>query len=158
MNELERIQDQLKRSLEGGAWHGPSVRELLQDVTTLQAGSRPIKDAHSIWKLALHIAAWNNAGRRRLSGERAELPDDEDWPAVSDTSETAWNNAKATLEQSYHDLQQAIATLDYDRLDQPILSGMSSVYVTLQGVIQHGLYHAGQVAMLKKAGAGGVEK
>jgi len=27
---------------------------------------------------------------------------------------------------------------------------MSTVYVTLHGVIQHDLYHAGQIAMLKK--------
>jgi uncharacterized damage-inducible protein DinB len=28
---------------------------------------------------------------------------------------------------------------------------MSTGYVTLHGVIQHDLYHAGQIAMLKKA-------
>lgn len=155
MNEIERIQDQLKRAMEGGAWHGPSVRELLQDVTAWQAAEHPVNNAHSIWELTLHIAAWNNAGRRRLSGDRAELPDEEDWPAVADTSDTAWNNTKALLDQSYRQLQQAIAKLDIDRLDQPILQQMSSVYVTLQGVIQHGLYHGGQIAMLKKTKTGG---
>jgi hypothetical protein len=39
-----------------------------------------------------------------------------------------------------------------DRLDEPIIAGMSSIYVTLHGVVQHHLYHAGQIAMLKKAG------
>jgi hypothetical protein len=28
---------------------------------------------------------------------------------------------------------------------------MSSTYVTLHGVVQHSLYHAGQIALLKKA-------
>ena len=48
-------------------------------------------------------------------------------------------------------LVKAIARVPESRLDEPILEGMSSVYVTLHGVIQHDLYHAGQIAMLKKA-------
>jgi hypothetical protein len=35
-------------------------------------------------------------------------------------------------------------------LNEPVYEGKSSVYVTLHGVIQHDLYHAGQIAMLKK--------
>ncbi len=154
MTEIERIQDQLKRAFEEGAWHGPSVLEILQDVTASQAAERPIKDAHNIWELTLHIAAWNNAGRRRLSGDRAELPDEEDWHGVSDTSDQSWASTKALLTQSYRDLITAIAALNSDRLDEPILARMSSVYVTLHGVVQHGLYHAGQIAILKKATAG----
>ena len=36
------------------------------------------------------------------------------------------------------------------RLDQPIVEGLSTVYVSLHGVVQHSLYHAGQIALLKK--------
>jgi uncharacterized damage-inducible protein DinB len=41
--------------------------------------------------------------------------------------------------------------VEESRLNEPILQGLSSVYVTVHGVIQHDLYHAGQIAMLKKA-------
>ncbi len=150
MNEIERIQEQLKRAMEGDAWHGPSVRQLLHDVTASQAAAHPIENAHSIWELTLHIAAWNNAARRRLGGDRAELPDEEDWPAVTETSDAAWNEVIAKLDQSHRELHTAIGTLNSDNLDLPILDDMPSVYVTLQGVIQHCLYHAGQIAMLKK--------
>jgi hypothetical protein len=59
------------------------------------------------------------------------------------------------LKNQHDELQLAISRLDESGLDQPILDGMSSVYVTLQGVIQHDLYHAGQIAILKKALVGG---
>jgi len=43
-------------------------------------------------------------------------------------------------------------------LDRPIIvdatTPFSSVYVTLHGGVQHDLYHAGQIAILKKALAG----
>jgi hypothetical protein len=48
-------------------------------------------------------------------------------------------------------LREAIAAVDDARLDEPILEGMRSIYTTLHGAVQHDLYHAGQIAILKKA-------
>ena len=153
MTEIERILDQLKRAYEGNAWHGPSVREALAGVTASQAHARPLANAHSIWELVQHIAVWEGAGRRRLEGDRAaiDISSPDDWPPADDTSETAWGQAKAALDRGHEALREAIARVDEARLDGPILEGMSTVYVTLHGVIQHDLYHAGQIAMLKKA-------
>ena len=154
MNEIERINDQLKRAFEGGAWSGPSVMETLKGVNAAQAAARPIPDAHNIWELVLHIAAWNGAGRRRLEGDRAELPDEENWPPVSDTSDDAWKAAINNLIEEDRKLRESIGRVDVSKLDEPILQGMSSVYSTLQGVVQHDLYHTGQIAILKKATKG----
>lgn len=151
MSEIDRIQDQLKRAHEGGAWHGPSLQEILKGISASEASARPVPNAHSIWEIVLHIAAWEGAGRRRLQGDRAQLPREEDWPRISDTSDGAWQHALTKLDESYRLLRDEISRLKEDRLDQPVLSGMSSVYVTLHGVIQHDLYHAAQIAILKKA-------
>ena len=151
MIEVERIADQLKRAVTGGAWHGPAVEEILAGITAEQAASRPFNEAHSIWELALHITAWLQGCRQRLEGDRAQLTDEEDWPKVSDTSERAWKETIVRMTQAYEGLSSAISRLDDSKLDQPIIEGMSSVYVTLHGVIQHTLYHAGQIAILKKA-------
>jgi uncharacterized damage-inducible protein DinB len=153
MTEIERILDQLKRAYEGSAWHGPSVREALAGVTAAQAHARSLANAHSIWELVQHIAVWEGAGRRRLEGDRAaiDISSTDDWPPADDTSEAAWEQAKAALDRGHEALREAITRVDEARLDEPILEGMSTVYVTLHGVIQHDLYHAGQIAMLKKA-------
>jgi len=153
MTEIERILDQLKRAYEGNAWHGPSVREALAGVNAVHAHARPLANAHSIWELVHHIAVWEGAGRRRLEGDRAaiDISSPEDWPPSDDTSEAAWEQAKAALDRGHEALREAIARVNEARLDEPILEGMSTVYVTLHGVIQHDLYHAGQIAMLKKA-------
>jgi uncharacterized damage-inducible protein DinB len=150
MNEIQRIEDQLKRALEGKAWHGPSLRELLADVTAEQAAARPLANAHSIWEIVLHIAAWEEAVRRRLEGEPVDLFGEEDWPPVTNTSEAAWKNTLAKLENNHRELRKAIARLSDSRLEEAIAGEKYSVYVTLHGVIQHDLYHAGQIAVLKK--------
>lgn len=151
MRETERIKDQLRRAFEGSAWHGPSLKELVGDVTAEKASARPLASAHSIWEIVLHIAAWDEAARLRLAGERAELSTEEDWPPVTDTSEAAWRDALATLERNNQGLRAALDNVDDARLPEPIVEGKASVYVTLHGVIQHDLYHAGQIALLKRA-------
>ena len=153
MTEIERILDQLKRAFEGNAWHGPSVREVLAGITAEQAHARPLQNAHSIWELVHHIAVWENVGRRRLTGDRAaiDISSPEDWPPADDTDDAAWEQAKAALDRGHQALVEAITKVTESRLDAPVFEGMSTVYVTLHGVIQHDLYHAGQIAMLKKA-------
>ena len=153
MTEIERILDQVKRAYEGNAWHGPAVLEALTGVTAAQAHARPLTNAHSIWELVQHIAVWEEVGRRRLTGDRAQIAisSPEDWPPPEDTSEAAWDQAKAALDRGHQALVEAIARVPESRLDEPIFEGMSTVYVTLHGVIQHDIYHAGQIAMLKKA-------
>jgi uncharacterized damage-inducible protein DinB len=153
MSEIERILDQLKRAYEGSAWHGPSVREVLGGIDAHQAAARPLANAHNIWELVRHIGVWEDVGRRRLAGDRAaiEISSPEDWPPANDTSDQAWEATKSALERGHRALVDAIRQVPESRLDEPILEGMSSVYVTLHGVIQHDLYHAGQIAILKKA-------
>ena len=154
-SEVDRIRDQFRRAFEGEAWHGPSVLALLDGVTAQQAAAHPIPGAHSIWQLTLHIEAWERACLRRLNGDPARLTDAEDWQPIDDTSEAAWQKTKQQLIDTHRELLDAIASVDESRLNDPIISDAStpysSVYVTLHGGVQHDLYHAGQIAMLKKA-------
>jgi len=155
MSEVDRIRDQFRRAFDGEAWHGPSVLALLEGVTAEQAALHPIPGAHSIWELTQHIRAWEGACLRRLNGDPAQLPDQEDWEPLNDFSEASWARTKQQLLDTHQQLLEAISAVDESRLDQPIINDpqikFSSVYVTLHGGVQHDLYHAGQIAILKKA-------
>lgn len=108
MNEIERIETQLKLAFEGGAWHGPGVLETLDGVTATQAAAHPVAGAHSIWELVVHIAAWEGACRRRLKGDRAELSTEEDWPPVTEADEAAWAITKDALIEGHHKLRNQL--------------------------------------------------
>jgi uncharacterized damage-inducible protein DinB len=152
MREVERIADQLKRAHEGGAWHGPAVEELLKDLSAEQAAARPVAGAHSIWELVAHVEAWERAVLRRLGGDPAHIYNtEEDWPSVAAATEEAWAAARQKLSETYVALREATLKLDDAQLDEPILPGMSTRYVSLHGAVQHTLYHAGQLALVKKA-------
>src|SRR5690349_18209190 len=110
-SEISRIEDQLKRSMEGPAWVGPCVLGLLTEVPVDLAPAKPLEHAHSIWEIALHIAAWQRAAARRIQGETVELSPAEDWPQVPDVSEAAWKQALKDLRESYEALKKSIAKL-----------------------------------------------
>jgi uncharacterized damage-inducible protein DinB len=149
MNEINRIADQLRRSLEGEAWHGPALLEVL-GVNAKQAASRLLAGAHSIWEIVLHIVGSEILVCERLEGKPKTLSPGEDWPPVTETSDEAWRRTLEMLTDAHEKLQQLMLTASEDSLDQPIVEGASSTYITLHGIVQHNIYHAGQIALLKK--------
>lgn len=155
MKEIERIVDQSQRAFNGGAWHGPSVMEILKGITATRASAKPLAGGHCIWEMVLHVSAWEDFVRRRLGGERVIDPSpEEDWPPVCDRSETAWNKLLKEIETRHQILCNTISTLEDARLTEKVPGMTYSFYFMLQGVVQHNLYHAGQIALLKKAAKG----
>ena len=145
--ETSRIADQLRRSLEGEAWHGPALNQLLEDVTAEQADARPAAGAHSIRELVLHTRAWIQAAGRMLDGENVDLSDSEDWPAGESGD---WGQQVADLADSIQALASRVETLSEEQLEETVPGRDFSYYRLLHGVVQHNLYHAGQIAILKK--------
>jgi uncharacterized damage-inducible protein DinB len=153
MSEAARIADQLRRAFYGDAWHGDSLVEILEGVTAAQAAARPMAGAHTIWELVLHIAAWDGAVLRRLGGAAVELSDAENFPPVTDASEAAWRKALAEVRRVHDELLSAVAIIPDSRLDEMVPGKKGAhytFYYMLHGVAQHELYHAGQIALLKK--------
>jgi uncharacterized damage-inducible protein DinB len=150
MSEISRIADQLHRGFYGEAWHGPAVLELLQGVTAAQAVARPVGSAHSIWEIVQHVSAWKRAIPIRLRGGEIELTGDQDWPPVTDASPDAWDRTLHELKVAHAELEAAVRLLPVSRLGERVPSRDHDVYFLLHGMVQHDLYHAGQIAVLKK--------
>jgi uncharacterized damage-inducible protein DinB len=151
-SELQRIEDQLHRAFDGEAWHGPSVREALKDVSPDMAAAHPIAGAHSIWELVLHLAATYRLVLRRLSGDGRQMTPEEDWAPVPAPTAENWAGAVQTLTQLNEDLRRAVARFPAGQLDEPLVSEVAyTAYTQFIGTTQHDLYHAGQIVILKRA-------
>lgn len=149
--EMVYLADLIKRTVTGPTWHGPALDNVLDGVAATLAAAHPISKAHSIWELVLHVAAWAEIARERLRGERMGDPSpDEDWPPVRSTTEVAWAAARARMRDGYRALAHDVRHLDETSLHEKITGLEYSRWVLLHGVVEHGLYHAGQIALLKK--------
>ena len=153
MSEVQRIVDQMDRAMNGEAWHGPHLEELLKDVSAQQAAAHPVAGAHSIWELVNHIGSWNAILAERASGRAVTVTEVQDWPPVTDTSAEGWKRSLEQMRASRARLRGAVEKLNDAQLDDIAPGKDHSIYVMLHGGVQHDLYHAGQIAVLKKGAA-----
>jgi uncharacterized damage-inducible protein DinB len=150
-----QLSNHIKRAVSGPMWHGASLDELLDHVSSEQAAARPIRGAHSIWEIVLHVTAWAEIALARVHGQRSTDPaPDEDWPpvpALGSDPAADWQAARERLRESYRALATDTRRLDESTIDAKVPGLDYSVSNLLHGVIEHGTYHGGQIALLKRA-------
>ena len=153
MKETARVADQIRRTLAGPSWHGPSLLELLEGVTPKQAAAKPIAGWKSIWELVLHAIVWQDAVRAHLAGRWPviKIGGPKDWPPAPRPTEAAWRATVAKLRRSNAALVEAARAYPEAKLEQPLKEGATSAYTQLHGAAQHNLWHAGEMAALKRA-------
>lgn len=154
-SEAAFIADQLRRAFYGVAWHGPALLELLDDVDAATAAAKPLPDVHSIWELVLHVEVWDGAAFPRLNGEKFQPTGPANFPPVPKRpTQAAWRQAIARAKRTHDALVKTIAALPDLRLRDRVPGKKYDFRHMLHGVVQHELYHAGQVAILKKTQRG----
>jgi uncharacterized damage-inducible protein DinB len=150
---------EIRRMYEGNAWHGPAVLDALKGVTATQAAARPVPNAHSIYELTHHMAAWIGEATSRIQGNPAGDPADGDFPARGvPVDDAAWNAARALLARRHAEFCDIVGGLDPARLNDPVDPSTSpdatrprTFSDLIHGVVQHNAYHTGQIILLKKA-------
>lgn len=155
--EPAHIAELIERVMRGDPWHGPNVTQTLAGVTAEAAAQRPPNGAHSIWELVLHMTGWAREVTARMGGRAAQEPEDGDWPDIGQPTADRWRRAQSALFTAHDDLIAAVRKVDAASLGRPVVdfrnnamgTGLSH-YVTLHGIVHHTVYHAGQIAMLKR--------
>jgi uncharacterized damage-inducible protein DinB len=152
--ECNRIAQALASAINGDAWYGDSLRKILDKITAREAAARPIANVHTIWELVVHVDAWVKFCLGAVQGTPipawSTMPKELDWPPVGETSEQAWQEAASSFFSSHLKLVEALKTLSDDRLEATVPGRTYNFYHLFQGMIQHAVYHGGQIALLKK--------
>lgn len=152
--EARRLFSLFKSIEVGEPWHGPALKDILQGISAEQAASRPIPNGHNIWELVLHMMSWRDYAWRKLNGEDDYHLDEEsrnNWPPVTDTSEESWNRLISLFDQMSQLLYNSLREITDSKLKTIVPGKDYSFYFLLNGLIQHDIYHSGQISLLKKA-------
>ena len=115
------------------------------------AAAKPLDDVHCIWELLLHVEAWDRAGLIRLGGKKCQLTGAKNFPPVTSATDAAWREAVTKVRGTHDQLVATVAGLPESRLRDQVPGKRYDFYHMLHGIAQHELYHAGQIAILKKA-------
>ncbi len=151
MSEIKRIINELQSFYYGNAFHGPALKEILEGVTAKQALAKPIPNGHNIWELVLHIVGWNKVFLAGLEGRILDVPEDGDFPVINDTSEQAWQKTLVQLKENIDEMLEKISKLSDSHLDANVTGKDYNLRFVIRGILNHIVYHSGQIALLKKA-------
>jgi uncharacterized damage-inducible protein DinB len=151
--EAASLAEELRVLARGDAWHGPSLEEMLAEVSPETAAARPIPRGHTIWELVLHVAGWTDVFRRRLEGTAVEEPEQGDYPAVPEPTPAAWEEAKGGLFAAHDRLVARVSRLSAADLDATVPGRPFSARYLVRGAIRHTVYHSGQIGLIRKLGA-----
>jgi uncharacterized damage-inducible protein DinB len=150
MSESKRTLELLDRAYRAQAWHGPALLETLKGVTPAMAAKRALKGAHTIWELVDHVASWNAIVAARLAGGQPQVTPELNFPRTPKPTAAAWRKSIARLASSQRTFRAAVAKFPTAQLGRIRPGTKTSWNVLIHGQIQHQLYHAGQIAMLRR--------
>lgn len=152
-SELERIVNQLELIYGGDPWYGSSIKQILESVNPDRVYERPGAGVHSIAELAAHMITWREFVKMRLRGNAEYLPDQEgsfDWKRWYPEPGNAWNALKNKLAENQQYLLTLLSQNDDTLLNRVVANKPYSFQYLLNGIIQHDLYHLGQISYIHK--------
>ncbi len=150
MSEVQRILDHYDGVLNGAAWHGDPIWQILDGISPETAAARPLAGGHTIWEIVMHMTFWEGVATQRLAGQRAGLVEELNFPAMPAVSADNWKRTLDDFRGSNQNFRAALAKLDPARLNELTAVGKRSYYAEAHGVIEHTVYHSGQIVLLKK--------
>lgn len=144
MNQPQRIADSYRAVTVKDAWYAPALAEVLSQISPALAEQPPTPGAHSISALLQHLLLWNE--RVRLTSDTHPLPP---WLAEQDWAEPPipWDELLARWNRSRDQLEEHMRNFPVDDLPKQVPGRTYSYEKLLEGIVQHTIYHAGQIAM-----------
>ena len=151
MNASLALATELEKALFGGAWHGPSWSEVISGVSAEASQQRPIPEAHTIAEVVAHASKWFEVVNQRLQGENPDVSDAEDWPVAEGLAAGDWELLRDRSLERARALVETVRRFSPERLHETRPGMKDTWFELILGELQHVLYHAGQVGLLKKA-------
>jgi uncharacterized damage-inducible protein DinB len=157
MTTSEKLQHELEKVLSGDPWYGNAVYPIIEQVSFEAAFEKPDHATHNIAEIVLHMLAWTEEVMDRMNGMTAGLPSSGDWPPTGNPDEQKWQNYVDDLKLVNVNLLGLICDFPEEQWNEPVNDernpelGTGVTYEELvNGLIQHHIYHSGQIAILNR--------
>lgn len=155
MRTADKLQQEFEKIFSGEPWYGYPIYQVIESVTFETAFEKPQRATHNIAEILLHMLTWTQEVSSRMQGNAAGMPQGGNWPAAGELDEQKWQKWVNDLKLAnliLIDIIQKFSDNNWDNLindtreSEPITTYEGLIY----GFIQHQVYHAGQIAILKR--------
>jgi uncharacterized damage-inducible protein DinB len=150
--EVDLIIHRLEESMSGEPWYGKSVLALLSEIDPGMVYHKPGSQSHSMIELLYHMITWMEFVQQRLQKEQYLNPEDLealDWRKTNPEIHT-WNAGISQLTALSNKIIETLKNSSDGLLDETVDYRPYDFRYLLTGIIQHNIYHIGQIALLNK--------
>lgn len=149
--ELQTIALQLREVLSGTPWYGKPFLELLHEAEEEKFYRKPNDNSHSIADLLYHMITWAEFTQYRLERKPQDMNEVEamDWREI-DPAEHGKEKGIAQFSRCIDAIVELLQHGNDKILDEKVDYREYNFRHLLNGLIQHTVYHLGQVAYVNK--------
>jgi uncharacterized damage-inducible protein DinB/heme-degrading monooxygenase HmoA len=143
---------QFEQLYSGGSWQDESFEAKLQDLTEETAFMLPLPGVHCIAEIMWHSLYWRTVLIKRMEGNygyRDETVDKYNFLSIETLKQKGWNNLWNEWKESQEQIIQYLKEKT-DRYPEEKITGKDSLEYIVEGIIQHDIYHLGQIGLVKK--------
>lgn len=143
--KAQEIADRLSEIFNGEPWFGEPLQSKLENVNAEMAYYQPAPGKHSIAEILSHMEYWRKSFVHELSGDKSisfsgDSPDN--WPVLADLKKLGWEKQLKSFEATHQQLIKQLNALK----DTPLPENLR---VNLNGLVNHDIYHIGQIGFVK---------
>jgi uncharacterized damage-inducible protein DinB len=157
--EIQSIIKNFETTLTGEPWFGRAVYNLLDEIDEAKVSvkpacpaGRPNDSEHSLLELLWHMNTWAGfalANLEKKPSEELKAIEENDWRLI-DPVKHSWKNGLKELKSIHKKITDILNNKEDSFLKDMVPNREYNFRFMLNGLIQHNIYHAGQVAYLKK--------
>ncbi len=150
-NELKMYAAQLNENFSGEPWFGRSIQAILGEINESIACQKP-SGQHSILELLYHMINWRLFTINRLENSPSTVKafEENDWQVLDHRDTGLWQKGIEELNITQQKLLNLLKTMNVEELQNPVHERDYENRTLINGIIQHDIYHLGQIAYIKK--------
>lgn len=150
--EILKIAEQLKDTYMGHPWFGKNAKTLLAEAEAIDVFEEP-NGQHSILALLWHMITWRDFTLSRLrpdAEKNSTSYKENDWRELDRTNKSLWHESLKKLDTLHNELVEVLQQQQDRILIERVPERDYNFRKLLHGIVQHDIYHLGQIAYLIK--------
>lgn len=150
--EVEATIHRIENTLSGQPWYGKSIFTILDEVNADKAKAQLGGSSHSLLDILYHMNTWADFTLKRIQKDSSyDLKQAEalDWRTI-DAKLHSWKKGLAEFKKIHKQILAELAKKDDDFLLEMVDYRKYNFRFLINGLIEHNIYHAGQIALMNK--------
>lgn len=150
--EIGSIIGHLENVLSGEPWFGRAIYDMLDEVDSKKVFQKPNGTEHSMIEIIYHMITWADFTLKRIEKDAnydLTAAEELDWRLINSKTHT-WKKGLAEFKKINQQIIKLLRKKEDSFLDEKVDFRKYNYRFLLNGMIEHSIYHLGQIAYISK--------